>query len=431
MKFANNSKLGLCIVFFLSFVPVAFWLPYANFSNLIGALKSIGQVTALLGAVLFCLNFILATRWRFLEHIFFGLNRVYIAHHLVGAIGFVLLIIHPLSLFLSYLLISPKAALTFITPSAENTAILAGSLALITMSVLLVLTLFIRPEYDRWKKTHQLLGLSLLLASLHGFQIGSTLSQSIVLRIYIYGFFILAMLAFVYRFIEKIRRGNKYRYIVENVVIKSGITNLYLKPTSEAMKFIPGQFAFIQINQLGILRQSHPFSMTSSPSEKEISFAAKSLGDYTKRLPQVNKGTEVLVEGPYGRFSYIYHKNSKQVWIGGGIGITPFISMIKSLPKDTSYSIVLYYLGRDTQEATFIDEVKNIVSEKKNITYVLWLSKEKGRITVEQMMTENPDMLDRDILLCTPPAMLKSFKSQFGQVGFPSSQIHTEEFELA
>jgi predicted ferric reductase len=239
MKFANNSKLGLFIVIFLSFVPIAFWFPYANFSNPIVILRSIGQATALMGTVLFCLNFVLATRWRFLEHIFFGLNRVYIAHHLIGAIGFVLLLIHPISLFFSYMLISPQAARIFITPSRENSAVFVGSLALVTFVILLVFTLFIRPEYDRWKKTHQWLGLSLLLASLHGFQIGSTLSQSLPLRIYIYGFFVVAMVAFVYRFIQKSRTGNKLRYIVERVVTVSGITKFDLKPTSEADEFCP------------------------------------------------------------------------------------------------------------------------------------------------------------------------------------------------
>jgi predicted ferric reductase len=171
--------------------------------------------------------------------------------------------------------------------------------------------------------------------------------------------------------------------------------------------------------------------MTSSPSERVLSFAAKSLGDYTQTLQKIKKGTEVLIEGPYGRFSYRYHANPKQIWIGGGIGITPFVSMLKSLPGDAFYSIVLYYLGRDTQEAVFMDEIKKAVNGKKNIRYKLWLSKEKGRITVENMMAEVPDMKERDILLCAPPSMLTALKKQLQQAGIAKSQVHTEEFEMA
>ena len=100
-------------------------------------------------------------------------------------------------------------------------------------------------------------------------------------------------------------------------------------PAGRPMAFLPGQFVFVDFHQDGISAETHPFSIASTPGQTTLEVVVRSLGDYTSRLMGLKPGAMARVEGPFGRFTYHRHRNRDQIWIAGGIGITPFMSMVQ------------------------------------------------------------------------------------------------------
>jgi len=121
------------------------------------------------------------------------------------------------------------------------------------------------------------------------------------------------------------------------------------------LQFNPGQFVFISFNQES-LSESHPFPISSGPDENLLRITIKNLGDYTKTLTEkLQKGTIAKIEGPYGVFSYKNTPNENQIWIAGGIGITPFVSFIKDMFKKRVNNInITLFIVLETTKKQFI-----------------------------------------------------------------------------
>lgn len=96
------------------------------------------------------------------------------------------------------------------------------------------------------------------------------------------------------------------------------------------MNYEPGKFAFISVRDSPRLRaEQHPFSISSGPVGRQLRFSYKAIGDYIIALGDAAKGWHVRVYGPFGQFTlHQLGEFRRLVWIAGGIGITPFPSML-------------------------------------------------------------------------------------------------------
>lgn len=423
-----KKHIGVMFIILLCAVPILLWQT-TNSQPL--SLRSMSQVAALIGATLFSVNFILSGRFRSLETIFGGLNRIYIVHHLIGQIALIALLIHPTLLAFFYIKISLTAAFTILFPPISEYATWFGLAALTLLIILLVLTLYIKLPYQIWKLTHKFMGVSLLLATLHIFFIPSDVSTNMPLRYYMLSISTLGLLSYSYRVLLYRFLVKRSKYIVSSILVEENVNKITLKPESVGIdNFSPGQFIFISFESLGITTETHPFSLTSSPRENEISIAAKSSGDYTETLKLLRVGSRARVEGPFGRFSYLESQRKKQIWIAGGIGITPYVSMAKNFTDNNGYDVVLYYTVSEEKETVFADLLKNIDSNLPNFKVNIVATKLQGRLTGNQVADQVKDIKERDIFLCGPPPMMKSMRTQFNDLGIRNSHIFSEEFSL-
>ncbi|NTW22954.1 hypothetical protein HGA34_05475 [Candidatus Falkowbacteria bacterium] len=427
----SKAKNGWLVILALSLFPFLPWLTLRPLSERFAdgwtTATSLGQLAGLVGMAMFGLAIILSARTKWLDKHFAGLNIVYIKHHQVGAISFVLLLLHPLLLAVKYGQTSWHLAAQFFLPSA-NLPLNYGKASLVLMILLLLLTFYVRLPYQIWKLSHKFLGLAYFLAILHLLFISSDTSQSLVLKGYLLLISLLALAAVFYRVVDSKALVKSCQYRVEAVNRISGaVVEIIMKPAGGEMSYNPGQFVFIAFDQDGF-RERHPFTISSAGNG--LSVAVKGLGDYTSKLPDLKIGTSASIEGPYGQFSYHHSVNKKQVWLAGGIGITPFLSMARSLGDSSDYDIDLIYCSNNAGEAVFIDELKSLAETRSWFRVHGFFSDEQGKISADIISKITGGLKERDFFLCGPPGMMGAIKTQLKNYDIPSELLHSEEFAM-
>jgi predicted ferric reductase len=216
------------------------------------------------------------------------------------------------------------------------------------------------------------------------------------------------------------------------------VTEIVMEPRDRPLRYEPGQFLFVNSRERFseqfppfLRNQFHPFSITSAPDEPRLRITVKAVGDYTRALRSLEPGAVAVVEGLYGSFSSRRLPNERQIWIAGGIGVTPFLSMARSLNGREGLAIDFHYCVEHEPEAHFLDEIRSIARERDDFRVVLVPRDSEGFLSAERLAAENEDLASADVLICGPPAMIESLRSQLKARGLPGSQIHAEEFSFA
>lgn len=415
---------------------------------------NIGRISGIIGLILYALDLIYATRLRLLEWLFGGLNRVYIAHHIVGGFALILLAIHPLFLSLQYVTTSLRKAGFLLIPHdlspvtalldvghpshldvLQQWAIFAGILAFWGMVVLLVLTFFYKPPYPIWLFTHKFLGLAFFISGLHVLFVNSDTTTNAPLKYYLLFITTLGVVAFVYRTMLPGVFIRRYAYQVVEVTMQSrGSVKFSLLPLGQRVSYKPGQFVFMKFlnaQAVGINKEWHPFSISSAPSNGPLEIIAKALGDYTNNLARLQPGTIAKIEGAYGSFTFYEYSNPNQIWIAGGIGITPFLSMIKSLPP-TGYNVDLYYsVSSEADVIEWQNIVQSVMIHPQQLRVLPFdSSKWQMHLDIKFILNYSGTVVGKEIFICGPTGMMKSLKKQLIEAGAEKRAIHSEEFAM-
>lgn len=430
----RNTKKGLFFYAFFLVVTTILWLfakyEQRDFLTVEVWNRYLVQILGLLGIVFLTLNFVLATRLKFLEEIFGGLDKLYKYHKMSGRIGFTLIWAHPFfQIVKNFTNIEIIKLYFFPTGLLDYTL---GILALYTFTVLIILTVVVKLPYHVWKYTHKLMIVGYILAAFHIYLIKSDVSDFIALRVWILGLITLGIISYIYKEFIYVTFGPRFDYTVEKVNIKNPITEIYLRPVLKKMKFVPGQFAFFSFqNSRKVSPEYHPYSISSNPKDEILRVSAKSLGDHTYTLKNLETGVKVRVLGPYGKFSSNFtHSYENEVWIAGGIGVTPFLSMLNSINAEKK--IVFIYSCRNSEETVYKDEILKKVANLNNIKFICHYSDLEEYLTVEKIK----QLLDFDIglktgiFICGPRKMMKTLSKQFRAAGVKSDNIIFEDFAL-
>lgn len=428
----RGTLLGLCVI---CLIPVFLWFlapqiegRFIDFDHI---LLSLGQLAGLVGVALFAVSLFLSARFKFFEKYFEGLNMVYDKHGQFGQFALILLMFHPL-LLLSKYSSSFSDAVVFLFPGAywaQN----FGILSLWLMIFLIVLTLYLRPKYNIWKWTHKFLGFAFFLGSLHVWFISSDISRFLPLRIYILSLAGFGLLSFSYRTLFGKFLVSRFNYEITGIRKLNGlVVEISLKALKSSLNFIAGQFVFVQFPGSGLGSESHPFSIVASPDENILKFAVKNLGDYTANMEDLKIGQFALIEGPFGAFSYRSGSYKKQIWVAGGVGVTPFISMAKSFLSAEGYKVDFFYCVRNFSEAIYVRELQKIALDSGgSFTLHFFLSDTQGRISSDYIKSAAGGGFENsDIFVCAPLPMISSLVDQFTNDGVSRRNIHSEEFNF-
>lgn len=431
------------VLIFLSINPLSTFTDswYSFFSN-------IGKLAGIIGFILYAINMLLSIRKAWLEDLFGGLNRVYIAHHITGGIALAVLMFHPLFLAMRYLqtqtleFVAQQLLLRGIDLSAtfpevqEAMTFNAGIIAFWGMVVLLVITFFVKLPYKLWLFTHRFLGVAFLFAGIHVLFIESDVNNNVWLFWYMAFWITVGLAAFTYRTLLGNIFVRRSPYKVDAIKVIAGNTiAVELTPMEKPIDFKPGQFVFVRFlwsGKEGITKEAHPFSIASAPAEDNLRLYMKALGDYTTSLKHLKPGTIAEIEGAFGRFSYTNFGDVPQIWIAGGIGVTPFLSMARSITP-TSPKIDMFYSVVKKEELVDQAALNEFLPQNyPDFTYHSFVSEEqKGFLTAQYIKEKVGSLEGKEIFICGPPPMMKAMRAQLRALGVPNRKIHTEEFAMS
>lgn len=380
---------------------------------------------------LMAMSLYLSTRPRYLESLFGGLDRMYLTHKNAGLAAMLLLVAH--------FMVMPLDVSTDSSGNPLGIAAFVGILLLILLSVsprLPLVSVVVRMPYSRWLKTHRFIGIFFIIGYLHAISVNSLILSESVLFIFLSIIFAFGAASYLYA--ELLSRFFKrpLAYSVESVQRLNGTTiEIALKPDGgRKLAFQAGQFAFVSFPEDRSLREPHPFTISSSPGDDELKFAIKASGDWTRLLnDHLETGIPATVDGSYGRFNYL-DGGGKQIWIAGGIGITPFMSWIRSFddaPQAEQAEIALFYTARSEHDLLFAQEIASADQRFDHFSAQTRISGSDGSLTVEQIAaTVGNDLSDTHIYMCGPIGMIDAMRDQFKRRGVSRGRIHYEEFNF-
>ncbi len=437
----SKRNIGTLLVWGVAFLPFLLWLltesaePRGRRFYSTAELVHAGQVAGLAGMAMLSIAFVLSSRARFLEDYFGGLDKMYRLHHRLGQTAFVLLLIHPIAHALRFVPDRFGSALLFLFPTHEKLAVNLGAYAFWVLVPLMVLTLFVKIPYDKWKLSHKFLGLVLIVGTIHMLTVESTrgrpvaVAENSVLRYYMLGLAALAVVSFLYKVIGLPLLSRRYMYTVKAVDrLSDEVLQIELSPRRRRVAFVPGQFVFVTFHQRGLSREAHPFTICTIPQEPALALTVKALGDFTNALyGRLCSGAGAKVEGPYGRFDYRLG-SPRQIWIAAGVGVTPFLSWARHIERtqDSTHQVRFFYCVHSRIDAVQYQEFERIASQYANLEIALICSQERGRLRGADI----GNLDDREIFICGPRGFTADLQKQFLQLGVAGDRIHFEDFEF-
>ncbi len=307
-----------------------------------------------------------------------------------------------------------------------------GLVAMIGFTLLIIVTLNRKFPYHRWITTHRFMGLFFIVVSAHIFlalyedsAIALFSAPGVVLALLL----LAGLVAFGYKQIVYPKK-EKHRFELVAVNRLERATEVVLKPKSRMFSFEPGQFAFITIDADGF-KEAHPFTISSGSTEDGLRFTMKTLGDYTRRVRNdLTAGADVEIEGPYGRFNPM-RGGEKQVWVAGGIGITPFLSVMRTIKPGHGKTIRFYYCVRTEREALFFDELETRAAEIGGVSISRFDSDVGALLDADAIKNDVGEAIgDWNFYFCGPKPMTVAISKGLIEQGVSARRIHKEEFEF-
>jgi ferredoxin-NADP reductase len=179
---------------------------------------------------------------------------------------------------------------------------------------------------------------------------------------------------------------------------------------------------------------SRPFTIASAPHERELMIATRMRDSAFKRvLGKMPIGAKLRIDGPAGLM--VLHEDAARpaVFLAGGIGITPFLSMARdAAARRLAHGIVLFYSSRRPQDAAFLTELKHMQNRNfrlvATMTEALESTGEKRLISRELLAEHLPDLRAPVYYFAGPPAMTMAMQGMLAELGVSEDDMRSEEF---
>jgi predicted ferric reductase len=400
-------------------------------------LTSAGRLTGLLGAYLALIQVVLLARLPVVERLF-GFDRLTVWHRWNGHACIDLIVAHVVLTVWGYALVDrislPNEISTMlgggIYPGMITATVGTGMmLAVVATSIVIVRR---RLRYEWWYTVHLLAYGGIALSWFHEIPTGNELVLSRIAADYWRALYLVTLAVLVvWRVLVPIAGALRYGLRVAEVTPEGpGVVSLRITGRNvERLGAHAGQFFLWRFLARGTWGTAHPFSLSAAPGGGSLRITVKGLGDHTGRIGQIEPGTRVLAEGPFGVFTDDRRRGDKALLIAGGIGITPIRALIEAMAGEV---IVLYRVVADA-DVIFRAELDALCAARGAVVhYLVGDHAGAGRdlLGPAHLLELVPDITERDVFLCGPPAMADFIRKNVREARVPRRQVHAERFAL-
>lgn len=408
------------------------------------ALRTVAiNYTGVIGMGVMSVGMILALRPVRIEPLLDGLDKTYRLHKWLGITGLVFSVVHWLwaqgtkwAVGWGWLVKPERGPRPELTDPVEiffraqrGLAESVGEWAFYAAVALIVIALVKRFPYRLFFKTHRLLALAYLALVFHSVVLTPfgywTQPMGVVLALLMAGGSVAAAVSLTGRVGHRRKAVGEIEELVnfaDNRVLKVAIRFKDRWPGHEA-----GQFAFVTFSTD---EGAHPFTISSGwQGDGRLFFLIKGIGDYTARLPELLRvGDLVTVEGPYGRFDFANTGASdkrRQIWVGGGIGITPFIGRMKHMAAEQTdrdwpagQQVDLFHSTTEVDQGA-LDKLA-ADAQSANVRLHVLIDARDGYLTGERLRAAVPEWREASVWFCGPAGFGEALKRDLaahGQIG--------------
>ncbi len=382
-----------------------------------------GILSGWLGTGLICASLLLMIREPVWAAWFGGLQRMYQWHHIMGVAGYVLLLAHPLLLASHFFELDLDTVWAYLSPFSSDLLNQAGWIGLIGFMLGLAATFSPRLPYSLWRRLHLLLVAALAAGFAHiGITAGFSASLTAALLV--------AGAALSWRLLRGDYGMGAFPYEVNAVSHPSEhITEVVLRPLAKPLRIVQGQFvsaAFFEGPHFRGCGEFHPYTVSKTAEDGSLSLSVKASGDCTRHIQSLEPGVAVRLQGPYGIF-LLDRPSSPEVWIAGGIGITPFLALLRS--RAVTQKTDLIYVHREHEHVPYEEELHAYATNQAKLhVHSLMMGNDPAPLFTR---LENIDgLITRQIYLCGPPLLIAKVTGWLREQGVPGQHIHFEQFDF-
>ena len=440
----SGRALGLCVCWgvLLGNAGVIVWLWYhgGNVTHVktTGDLfTSIARITGLLGAYLALVQVVLLARLPALERLV-GFDRLTMWHRWNGHACIDLILLHVVFSVWGYALLDrvsvPKEVSTLLGGGNYPGMITAtaGTALLIAVVVTSVVVVRRRLGYEVWYAVHLATYAGIALGYFHQIPTGNELVLNRAVDDYWRGLYLVTLaVLIVFRVLAPLRDALRYRLRVAAVHYEGlGVVSVLMTGRNlDRLRARPGQFFLWRFLDRRHCWTAHPFSLSAAPDGSSLRITVKALGDHSARMGELRPGTRVVAEGPFGVFTEAARQGRNVLLIAGGIGITPVRALLETMRGD----LVVLYRVIDESEVIFREELERLISDRVVLHVIAGDHRtDEGRalLAPEHLRKLVPDIAEREVYLCGPPAMTAAISRNIRAARVPRRRIHTERFAL-
>jgi predicted ferric reductase len=389
---------------------------------------TLGNIAGFLGAIMLLWQFALGIRG---IATFFTKNYVSLikVHIVLGVYGMIFILLHPILELFMY----GSALLLPILPTINSEfsqQLFAGKVAFFFIALIWVSSAFIRKniKYSWWYNVHLLSYPAMALVFAHASSMGTFLATFPTIKMY---WFLLGGVwagIVIYRVLAACNVFNATYTLTSKETKSDGITLYTFAPNGKKLICKPGQFFYIKPS---FFSAPHPFSVAKCNADGSLTFGIKAIGTFTKQLENITLSQTTYIEGPYGVFTQEGHNNKPKVIFAGGIGVTPFVQLIKDYGSTNTY---MFYCNKELQNAILREEFANELGSN----YIEVVSKDplaqapiiQGRITDAVIAQKVPKEIlsAAQFFICGSPSFMSGTLDTLKKLSIPKSRIFMEEF---
>lgn len=451
---------GVCVLWITSLLVVAIWVAGGGVQTVAAgvsgtwpemtvspdAVTSFGRLAGLVASNLLLYQVLLMARIPLFERAF-GHDALTRAHRLTGFWSFWLMVAHIVLIVIGYASTTSHGLIAelwqMIVSFQDMVPAAIGTLALVAVVVSSIRRARRRTRYEMWHFLHLYAYVGIFLALPHQLSTGADFISSPLASAYwwvLWGTAALATLAF--RIIAPLRLSARHQLTVSSVTPDGtrGVTVVMTGRHLDTLGAEAGQFFIWHFLDGRGLPVGHPFSISSRPDGSHLSITARVVGDGTRRIAAMGRGTHVLIEGPYGHMTARVRRGRRLLMIGAGAGVAPLVSLLEDMPFRRGEATLITRESR-SGEALLNGPISSLVAHRglRHIALVgsrgtqgsPWLSDACGTNNGPEVLRSSvPDLRDLDVYLCGPGQWMSSVRADLRRVGVPDTFVHFENFSI-